>query len=480
MFTDNDINLLEKNFESITNDISAIRSEMFGPTAADIIHTNNIIHSFIKEHKRKIYGGYALDLLLKEKNSFLYDNDTIYNTPDIDFYSHEPVKDLIKLCNILNDAGFKYVLGKEAKHKDTYTITVNMKHYCDITYVPVNVNNKIPFRVINDYYVVSPIFMSIDYLRIITDPITSYWRIKKSVNRYNLLTKYYPLNNILKKKVQLNDKSICNEYMYSSETKNIPYSIQNSINDKITNILNNNKSCVSIGLSTIKYFLGQNNIYNSSFDNIFNYVIISTNYEEDVLSFSNILNNMTRSATIKIEEYRPYFQFTGISTHFKINNVTFLKIYSNDNKCIPYQKITDNRTPPDKYIQIGTYSLVLKSLLIELMINRTQNNHHLTTTYFKIVDYFVDIRNKYFEINAKENVFSDSLFKEFSIECVGKTLSPELERKQLIEYRKKNGKKLTITYEPKDNRKDPDDDTYYFTNCSGNKIINKQKNTNET
>ena len=42
--------------------------------------------------------------------------------------------------------------------------------------------------------IVSPQVMAIDYLRVFTDPLGSYWRIKdkKAFERFYLLQKYYP------------------------------------------------------------------------------------------------------------------------------------------------------------------------------------------------------------------------------------------------------------------------------------------------
>lgn len=478
MFTGNDIDILEEKYDKLLNDISLIRADMFGPTENDIININNIIHAFVKENKRKIYGGQALDILLKKKGVSLYNIDSVLDTPDIDFYSHEPVKDLIKLCNILDDAGFKYVMGKEAMHKETYTLSVNMKLVCDITYIPANINKKVPFNVINGYHVVSPLFMSIDYLRMLTDPITSYWRIRKTVERFNLLISYYPLSDIINKNpnIKYDDVFINNEYIKASRTQTIKNTNRKKINDVIVKYLGNNNSCVFVGPSTIKCFLEKINISITSnpFYEIFCHQIISTDYENDVKMIFNKLSETT-SNNVLLDEYQPYFQFAGKSTHFKINDVTFLKIYSSNNRCIPYQTVSFSHNMCDYNIKIGTYSLILKSLLIELMVNRTLDNKHLMSVYYYMVERFVNIRNTYFKLHTDKNVFSDSLFKEFSIECVGTTLSPELERKQLIEHRKKTGKKLTFVYEPTGNQKNPSEESYLFSNSSGNKISTKNK-----
>ena len=153
---------------------------------------DNIILDFIKQNKRKIYGGYAVNKLIIDKNQ----KDSIYQEyqyPDIDFYSPTPIEDLINICNTLYDKGYKRVNAKEAAHKDTYSIFVNFHLYCDITYVPKNIYNRIPYKELNNYYYTHPHFMTIDYLRMLADPLGSSWRIEKSIKRFALLQKYYPL-----------------------------------------------------------------------------------------------------------------------------------------------------------------------------------------------------------------------------------------------------------------------------------------------
>ena len=83
----------------------------------------DIIKLYIKEKKRKVYGGFGLNMLLVDKNPkyALYDDSDV---PDIDFYSPEPLVDLVILCDKIFEAGFKPVIGQEAMHKETYSIFV--------------------------------------------------------------------------------------------------------------------------------------------------------------------------------------------------------------------------------------------------------------------------------------------------------------------------------------------------------------------
>ncbi|NDB83644.1 MAG: hypothetical protein EB127_13110, partial [Alphaproteobacteria bacterium] len=64
------------------------------------------------------------------------------NIIDICDKAFEHIKEL---CDKIHAAGFKPVLGQEAQHKETYSVYVNYQLYCDITYVPNKIYNKIKF-----------------------------------------------------------------------------------------------------------------------------------------------------------------------------------------------------------------------------------------------------------------------------------------------------------------------------------------------
>src|SRR5438552_477397 len=127
-----DLELIDSQIDKITNKIESKKLEIFEPTKKELMDVNNIILNYIKENKRKIYGGYAQNQLIKLKNP----KDVFYqetDVPDIDFYSPDPISDLIKICNNIYKKGYKPVEGKEATHKETYSIFVNYKLVCDIS-----------------------------------------------------------------------------------------------------------------------------------------------------------------------------------------------------------------------------------------------------------------------------------------------------------------------------------------------------------
>jgi len=187
MISKKDIDMLDQHIEDIMKSAKNKQSTLIEPYKDEIEKVTNLIIKYIKDKKRKIYGGYALNQLLIEKSPI----DAIYaedDTPDIDFYSPEPLDDLAQLCDIIHKGGYKFVMGREALHKETYSIRVNNQLYCDITYVPKNIYHKMPYREINGFNVIGPDFMIIDYYRMLTD-LTSYWRLEKAVKRFYLYLK---------------------------------------------------------------------------------------------------------------------------------------------------------------------------------------------------------------------------------------------------------------------------------------------------
>ena len=104
----------------------------------DIKKISSTVLNFVKDKKRIVMGGYALNILLKNNGS-----DSIYSDvvdpseiPDIDVYSPDPISDLFDICNIIHKMGYKRVQGKEGIHKDTYKLFVDNENFLDLGYVP--------------------------------------------------------------------------------------------------------------------------------------------------------------------------------------------------------------------------------------------------------------------------------------------------------------------------------------------------------
>jgi len=141
-YTDEDYDQVMRELPDIIKEAEKRAADVLEPTIVEQREIMEFIKDFIRMKKRKIYGGTALNEVLKKVNpkDAIYDE---YKFADIEFYSPTPVPDLVELCNALYGKGYKFVQGKEAQHEETYSIFVNLKLYCDISYIPARVYNGI-------------------------------------------------------------------------------------------------------------------------------------------------------------------------------------------------------------------------------------------------------------------------------------------------------------------------------------------------
>lgn len=470
LYQQNDITLLSNNWDNIMSEVEEQKYLTIEPSKEEIIQVHNIICEFIKEHKRKIYGGFGLNLLVKEKNKYdaIYKENTI---PDIDFYSPKPIIDLMKLCNILYEKGFKLVLGREAQHQETYNITVNYLTYCDISYVPKNIYDKLPYKEINGFTVIHPHFMWIDYLRMFTDPLISYWRIGndlKSFKRFYLLQKYF-------------------EFPYSKHPIEIEGSTMelDKIVSKIYQFILNKKSIMLLGFYAYDYFLNESGLCktNKKFKllQVPYFEFISIDYRMDCFKLMDDIKSIPFITTSKIthSEFYPFFQFTDHSMELYYDGNLVAKIYNHNKKCVPYKDVSaidftlnNNNITIDKnnFIRLATFPTVLLYCIISIMKARLQNNNDEKNLNYVMISHLIEMRKFYFS-RTKKNILDSTIFKEFNTKCIGTTIPPDRQRKLLIESRKKKNKRWTFSYEPNEGVKKPESN-WKFANTSGNKIIN--------
>ena len=472
IYDNNTIKLFYDNFDGIIDKVNSIKFSEYEPTQIEMDSVYETIFKFIKDNRKKIYGGIALDYLFKEKKLVysVYCGD--YDYPDIDFYSTEPMSDLIKLCDILHEKSFKYVRGREALHKETYSLYVNNKLYCNITYMPKNIFNKLPYKIIDGYIIVQSQFLTIDYLRILTDPICSYWRLKDKncFDRYYELQKLYP-------------------YPYSNKLINLDY---NNKDDTVNKLLNsiynytlNNKNMIHCGLFAYNEFLKKSKIYekNNKFKvlNVLPYECTSVNYIEDCLEIIKNLKLLLNKEENKeeeliIQENFPFFQYLGYSVSLYYNNKLLCTIYDNNNRSVPYKTIIKTNDNKQDKLYIGTFNYVLLNIIILLMKARVDNNEDSKNLYYTMISHLIEMRKYYFKTNRK-TLFDNTIFEDFSLDLAGKTLSAEKERQIIGDLRKKRNKPFLFTYDPVNKKEGENNIKYIFRNTSGNiiKSIKKSK-----
>jgi hypothetical protein len=483
---DNKLNVVDDNIEQfkdvypeIMKKVNKQKLDIIEPRISEVNSVYSLIREFIISKKRKIYGGYALNLLLMQKNKSLafYDES---DTPDIDFYSPEPLKDLKELCDIIYNAGFGPVVGQEAMHKETYAIFVNYKEYCNISYMPYNIYNKLKFieykySSSKTMILTHPWFMMIDYFRMFTDPMISFWRLEKTYERYILLQKTYPLPLIkspliipeYKNKDVIKYMSLLfNEiigyntliftgfYVYNYYLEQSGYSNNKPNNNNNKPINNNNKPI--------------NNNYKPI--NCPYYEAYSTNYIDDglkIIQFIKSLNNDKLSYV----EYYPFFQFYGFNVVIFYEDTPILYLYSNNKRCIPYKRVTIGEGGSGggkKEVNIGSFDFNILHALIILVKVRVDNVDNWNDLLYKYISNIVIFRDTYLKKHSK-TIYDDTIFQSFVIECTGEIIPPDRERRLRIEVKKKLGKPYIYKYEPSVSK---NGGTFIFLNSSGNRINN--------
>jgi hypothetical protein len=449
MYRAQDVEAIRNIIPNLKDEIQTKKLELFEPTLSERNIVNKNIYDFIIKKKRIVYGGFAQNKLIGEKNK----DDEFYtklDTPDIEFYTPTPIEDLIEITQILFKNGHKRISGQEGVHSETYKIFVNFEDYCDISYMPKHIFNNMPYVIHNNMRFATPLFMLIDSYRVYSDPITSWWRIEKSFNRTELLLKHYPLpKNQKNLKITFSKKN-------TTDHRRILRLIRKQVFHKFDTI-------IVFGYYAYNYYMKKAQMKQNMID-IPHYDVISTNYEKDIIEINKILKKSLKN--IRTKEFYPFFQFTGRSIQFYNNNDLILNIYEHNNRCTVYRELKSK-----KKTKIVTFQLELMMSLIEIAYNQVNKKRYEEKNQKILFANLIEARNKYLE-RKKITVMDKSPFIEFSIECIGNTMEQTRIQRLLIEERKKKNKPYVFRYQPSEKEKKIPD--YRFSNSSGNEITNSK------
>lgn len=477
LYTDKDLAKFKEIIGPILDTIEDTKGKLVEPTYKNIMKINKVVLDYIKESKRKIYGGYAQNKLIsaKDPRDAFYKENTIQ---DIDFYSPDPIGDLKIISNRLYDAGIPFVHGKEAVHTETYKVTANYEEACDITYVPRNVYHRIPFVEIDGLYYTHPSFTTIDIYREWTEPYFSSRRWEKTFPRLYLLQKHYPLNKATR---SLKEPDV-------TSNKDVL-----SLVDTTYNFLKNNKTIILFGRYAYNYFLEESGILKSTTKggkykilDIPYYEFISTNYKEDVSKLVNLLTKKHPQIAKKlvVDEHYPFWQFWGYSSYIRLGDTTIAHIIHYNRRCTPIKEVPamifkNNKTIKDgnNTVQLGSFTYSLLQSLISGFRMRVIQDTDRYTFYNIMGSHLAEMRNYYLEKN-KLSLFDKTIFQEFNSNCIGDSVNP-MRESLLIKHQKflKGVRPIIYKYDPvpKEKRREGEDSTYRFANSSGNSI-NKESN----
>lgn len=439
MYRKEDIDDIKKNIGKIQDNAMLTYKTNYEPTLTESKLVYNYILEFIKSRKRIIYGGWAQNELIKNKNK----DEGFYkevDTPDVEFYSYEPIKDAVELADFLKSKIKTSVSVGGGIHEGTYKLFVNYINYCDISYLAKNICDRCLKLELNGLVYTHPMFLYIDIFRVFTDPLTSYWRLDKSFNRFIKMNRYYPI----------------------TEPSNKNFQIKKSDNEVINKIRKNiihNSKLIVIGKYAYNYYIQKVNEKKIDIDY---YELISTNYNDDTKNINKKLEKLFPNNKISYKKFYPFFEFFDKRTEYYCDNILVLKIYGNNNRCIVHHESTK------KKCLFGSYQLIYLYLLSNYnyhIINKNASEEH---NYLLMLYNINKAKNSYLDKHNK-NVLDKTPFEEFIIKCIGTPYDPIREARLLSNEKYKKGLRPNFKYEPSGNPiKIPE---FKFSNSSGNQII---------
>lgn len=467
MYTDKDNEMLKEKICEIEDEVEYIKGKTLHPTREKFQEYIDVVLEFVKNKGRKIYGGTAQDALIRNiepKDAFYTES----HEPDIDFYSPDPIGDIIELTNILFEKGFSDVQGTEARHSETYTIFVDKKNVADISYVPRNIYHRLPFSKINGYNYIGQVVVMIDMYEMFTEPYFSSHRWKKTFPRVMAFQKHFPFikpNSALK----VNDK----DTKETIDMKNVVYQY-----------IKQNNDFICVGDYAYNVLLNESGILNdkkySKIYKLINYPSLECTIVDYKKNGQELLKHLQDSFPnlkdkIKVLETYPFWDKQGYSFTILYDNVQIFRGQDYRCRCVPFQVVDsmdfytgEPKKDGDK-ITIGSFGYIMVNNFVYGLRCHVNKKSECTHYHNKISSMLVEMRNYYLEKN-KKTLFDESMFKEFQVQCKGETM--DALRKNLLEMSiKRRQKKMTkFMYHPPNKI----NNTYKFKNSSGNPINNEK------
>lgn len=213
------------------------------PLASRLELAVNDIKDFIRKKGLIITGGTAIDFALRLKGDKIYSDESLV-FPDLDFYSPNHAEDAYEIADILYQKGYGldktsfedlFISGanveivdhtrvpdgtveerreeleaKEEKqvydiyaHIAMHTTTMRVKLHsyvvADVTYVPINIFDKLPFIMYDGMKIIHPHWQFMNMHHALAFPLMNppyevlFHRMTKDVERFTKLASYYPL-----------------------------------------------------------------------------------------------------------------------------------------------------------------------------------------------------------------------------------------------------------------------------------------------
>ena len=494
-YDDAQIQLVEGRLKDIMHDAELLKVTTVEPTLQTSKAIIGIIKDLCRRKQRKIYGGVAINEYIKLKDPKLAFYDESLEIPDIDFYSPEPVADVKAICDALKAAGMSPVEAREAQHVDTFTIFAHFWKCCDVSYVPKLVYNRMPTQELPDgLQYVRPSFMFIDFLRIVNDPIMSYWRLDKNFPRFTALQKLYPLEAPIR---PIDDIGAVTSEAYGADP------VRNDVVRALMAEFLPGSSAVIIGMAAIHAvqdivaardrtspaevvnakvnFNANANVkaqarVNDVHDTASMFDILTVEYASDMAKIHGIVARFVPD--VKYEEYHPFYDFLGHRGQLLTadGSQILVRVFDNKYKCVPFMLLPMRMPASDEAmeVRVGSFTVLVMYMMIMRFRIRVENRSspvdaRLVHMYDTLIHRLYTMRNDYLRWHGA-TILDDTPFKEFVIPCVGAAMHALRINQLMQDMRFRKYHFRGFRYNPHKST-DLRVEDYKFLNTSGN-IIN--------
>ena len=193
------------NYMIVKNIISDIENSIVKQQYNESKQMFKDVGEFIKKKNLLLYGGFAINLLLPQKQKFYKK----YTLNDYDCLSHSAKKDAYELAEYLKKKNYQYVKVRKAIHDNTFKVFANFIVVADITQMEKKKFDNLlkifkeekssqMYRYYKEDYKLVPVFMLFSNMHYeLARPQSSYYRWEKILQRLDSLQSIIP-NTLIK------------------------------------------------------------------------------------------------------------------------------------------------------------------------------------------------------------------------------------------------------------------------------------------
>lgn len=450
----------ERPIDDIVARAKAAKGLYVEPTANESNRVRSFLFDYIREKQRVVYGGTALNayLVQNDPEEAIYDPDAD-EPADIEFYSWRAMDDIRELCDRLFEAGFRQVEARMAMHNDTYAISVNLKRYCDVTYMPRNLCDVLPACKMPDgIRYVHPHFTTIDYLRVINDPWTCHFRLEKDMRRLQTIDRTFPL-------------------VMDSET--FPVGSSTTIDPIVRSFATWNDTVVVTGRWAYEFFAHMAQTPCVPFDTVdAPAYLVSTRYREDAEGLFEKLVDAYGKDRVRYQEHHRFYDFWGQRGVYAVDqkpvavlldyNFKFVPTLNKYGTCLEPDRTTiESLMEPDlgvENIQVASYPYTLMTLMIAKTWCDANEDAKGAEAYATMVRHMIFIRKKYLD-SHELSAFDPSPFGDFELDAlIGEGMTAS--RIKAIRIRQRERRKRPVVFKYRAGTK-YNVEEYPFDNTSG-------------